>query len=137
MDGANALPHRNHAVPADPQADGCLGEVAAVRTAFDHDAVALQREGRHVGAGLAADQELEGGVGDLEGVAAVLQFLEPVQDASAEVVAVAVAVTLAVAGQVEAQLTRLGNDVGAAGQLADQHAGAVTANRSALPQRSP
>jgi hypothetical protein len=77
---------------------------------------ALEGERRVEAAPLATDQQLEGGVGDLEGIAAVLQLLDPVEDAGPEG---------GVGVQVEAELARLGQDVGAAGQLRDQHPGLV------------
>src|SRR4029453_12118155 len=114
--GADALADGQDPLAVDEQADGGLGEVAAVLLALDQDPVALEGEGRLEGAALAADQQLEGGVGDLEGVAAVLQLLDPVQDPGPEGW---------VGVQVETQLARLGEHVGAAGELGDQHPGLV------------
>src|SRR5215218_6683088 len=101
VDGADALAGGQDPLAVDEQAHGRLRDVAAVGLAFNQDPVALQGEG---------------GVEDLEGVAAVLQLLDPVQDPGPEG---------RVGVQVEAELARLGEHVGAAGELGHEHPGLV------------
>ena len=81
VDRAVALGRADVALAVDPDLDRRLGLDLAVGALLDDHAPGLQAEERLVVAGLAAQQQLEGAVGGLELVAAVLERLDAVDDA--------------------------------------------------------
>ena len=83
VDRAVALGGAQVALAVDPDLDRRLGLDPAVRALLGDDAEALEPEQRLVVAGLAAQQELERGVGRLVLVAAVLALLEALDRARA------------------------------------------------------
>ena len=81
VDGAVALGRAHVALAVDPDLDRGLGLHPAVLALLDDRPPRLEPEQRLVLAGLLADQQVERAVGRLELVAAVLEVLDPIDDA--------------------------------------------------------
>ncbi len=108
---AVALGRAHEPLAADPDLDRRLGLHAAVLALLHDRAPGLQPEQRHVVARLPADQQVEGAVGRLQVVAAVLEVLHPVGHARGALVV-----------EVRARLLGARLHRALAGKLGDQHA---------------
>ncbi len=117
VDRAVALRRGDDPLALGPQLDRGLVGVGAVRAVLDDRPPRLDAEVLAGAAlGLGAQQQLEGGVGRLVGVALELPRLDPLHDPGDE---------RAVPAEVDAELLALEFDGGAAGHVGDQHAHGV------------
>ncbi len=113
VDGPVALGGGDDALALGPQLHGGLVGVGAVGAVLDDRTPGLDLEVRQRPAlDLGAQQQLEGGVGGLVGVALELALLDPLDDPADQ---------FAVASEVDAELLALELDGGAAGHVGDQH----------------
>ena len=117
VDRAVALAGGDDALALSGHLDGRLADEFAVLAALDDDAPGLDREVPFPARNqLAAQQQLERGVGGLEGVTRGLELLDPVDDPAERGL---------IAGQVVAELLALELDRSPARHVGDQHAHVV------------